>query len=342
MSPRTTVAPSSTIAWAVAAPRPRAAPLIRQTLSSSRPMFAPLTDHLFEPGVLQDLLVLVVQWLHERRQLEHLLDRAVDLDVALGDGQGHVELPEPGPVGGVGRHVEVDLDLHGDVGAELGEALAEVDGDDRVGVGEVELQCHAGGVELLLQAVGLEGQGEDLAHVLVEVLGALVGTHSRHTPCLGPGVNRIGTFTTPCTCPLDHSTSAPSASSKSGMRRNSSSSSTCISSRAMWEPRQRWMWVPKVRWRLGLRSGTIAAALGNSRSSRLAAPRRTSIWSPSFIWTPQTSTSRVARRAGCTGAQSRRNSSTADGMSVGSAARRFRSSGSVASWQSIEPMAFCD
>src|SRR4029077_12819275 len=69
MSPSTTVAPSLIISSAVAAPRPRDPPLIRHTLSSSRPIEASLlTDQLFEPGVLQDLLVLLVQRLHERRQ----------------------------------------------------------------------------------------------------------------------------------------------------------------------------------------------------------------------------------------------------------------------------------
>src|SRR5688572_5317413 len=122
MSAMTTLAPSSTNSWAVAAPRPRDPPVMSATFESSRPM-----STLQEAGatsVAQDLFVLAVERAHERRQLQHLLDRALHLDLLLGHGQRHVHLAQPELVGGVGGHEQVDVDIDGDVGAALHDALA--------------------------------------------------------------------------------------------------------------------------------------------------------------------------------------------------------------------------
>jgi hypothetical protein len=64
-------------------------------------------------------LVAREHWLGQRHQLEDLRHRPLRLDLAPGEGHGHVHFAEPEAVGRIGLHA------HHHVGLHLG--LAEVD-----------------------------------------------------------------------------------------------------------------------------------------------------------------------------------------------------------------------
>src|SRR5439155_20814185 len=116
--------------------------------------------------------------LRQRDELEDLVDRALGLDLALGEPDGQVVLAAPVLVGDVGRHEELDVGVRVVAAVlDLEVRLVHADGELRLRVRVVDLEVDVGRGHLRADLLVVARGAEDAAHVLVNLFGVLEVGH---------------------------------------------------------------------------------------------------------------------------------------------------------------------